>query len=113
MSKTKQSRFAVEPDEWAKHVAQQAAQVVKDDIAALGIEVAHIKGKLSDGLECRVRTIEKMQWWQLGIMVTLVGVLIGGLWFMARESSQRSERMMQALELHVKNMETIDGGKGK
>ena len=102
----KKPAFALTADEWAKHVAEQAAREVKQDVEELGKAVELIKGKLSNGLESRVRVIEKMQWWQIGIMVTLVGVLIGGLWYMARESAGRSERMMQTLEAHVSQSET-------
>lgn len=39
-------------------------------------EVAKIAGKLSNGLSSKVDLIWKLQWWQIGIMVTLIGAIL-------------------------------------
>ena len=63
--------------------------------------VACIEGKLTDGLESRVRMIERMQWWQIGIMVTLVGVFVGGLWILTQRIMDKNDELLKRLEAYT------------
>lgn len=38
--------------------------------------VRPMEAKFHNGFDVRIKNVEKMQWWQLGLMVTIVGMII-------------------------------------
>jgi len=74
---------------------------IKADVRTSGLEIAELKGKLGDGLQSRVRAIEKMQWWQIGILVALVGTFIFGLWYLVEKSTAATRELNLLLKQHI------------
>jgi hypothetical protein len=104
------SQVVMSVETWTQHVVDRAVSAVSkkisrvgDCIDNLGGRVAKLEGKLSNGFEARVKLIERMQWWQLSIMVLLVGILVGGLWYMAQASAARSRETQAMLLEHMRS----------
>lgn len=74
---------------------------IKADVRASALEIAEMKGKLGDGLQSRVRAIEKMQWWQIGILVALVGTFVCGLWYMVEKATIGTRDLNLLLKQHI------------
>jgi len=65
-----------------------------------GIQEGLIKltAKIENGLSSRVKLIERMQWWQLGIMVAIVTAVIGGLWLLYQAATNDQAKLVELLE---------------
>jgi len=86
----------MQTEEWVEQVVKRATdsvclkiqETICPRIESLEKSNAELHGKLNDGIEARVRNIERMQWWQIGIMVAIIGGLIGGTLALARENQK-------------------------
>ena len=73
----------------------------EEDIAELTTAIARFEGKLANGLSARVKLIERMQWWQFGVMVAIIGIVISGLVFLWRDGQDRTQQMLNKLDQHI------------
>lgn len=65
-----------------------------------GIEV-RLRGveiKTSNGFDARIKFIEKMQWWQLGVLVALVTSIMAALWYMHVTDKDEHQRVIDRIE---------------
>jgi hypothetical protein len=75
-------------------------------ITALRLEVMRLSTIVENGLSKRVEWIERMQWWQIGILVTLVGVVIGGLFILYQSGSSERLQVITELRHHIESTGT-------
>jgi hypothetical protein len=66
-----------------------------DAVRRLENKIAEIEGKIGNGLEARVRLIERMQWWQIGIMVAIIGALVGALWYLTTHTMDSNAEILR------------------
>jgi hypothetical protein len=85
----------------SKSLERWVREIVTEVTHPLEVGMAEMQGKLSNGLESRVRQIERMQWWQIGIMVAMIGALIGGMWMMLQRGSLTARENQQLLLQHI------------
>lgn len=68
---------------------------------SLAVQVARIEGKLDNGLSSRVRLIERMQWWQIGIMVAFFAFVLGAMVFLYQTGQSERAEVLRALTNHL------------
>jgi hypothetical protein len=88
----------------SKTLEKWVRQIVDEATSDIRISLAQVQGKLDNGLTTRVRLIEKMQWWQIGIMITMVGALLGGMWVMLQRGSETARENQRILLEHVQGV---------
>ncbi len=81
---------------------------MQHNTAELCERVAKIEGKLDNGITARIRFIERMQWWQIGIMVVIIGGLVAGMWTMLRQGSATARENQKLLLDHVRGVPYIE-----
>jgi len=69
-----------------------------EEIGGIHEGLMKLSAKIENGLSSRVRLIERMQWWQLGIMVAIVGAVIGGLWLLYQAAATDQAKLLEMLE---------------
>jgi hypothetical protein len=69
----------------------------------LSVRLARVEGKLDNGIGSRLKFVEKMQWWQIGILVVIIGGLVGGMWTMLRVGSATTRENQRLLLEHIRN----------
>ncbi len=85
----------------ARRTNSQRLDDLELEVHGQGKCLSRIEGELHDGLHSRVKLIERMQWWQIGIMVMLVGVLVAGLWVMLQRGSATARMNQKLLLDHI------------
>jgi hypothetical protein len=63
--------------------------------------VSRIEGKLDNGLDSRIKVIEKMQYWQLGVMVAIITGLLIGLWYLTTRTMEADAKLLQQVQIIV------------
>jgi len=63
--------------------------------------VSRIEGKLDNGFNSRIKVIEKMQYWQLGVMVAIITGLLVGLWFLTTRTMEADAKLLQQVQIIV------------
>jgi protein-S-isoprenylcysteine O-methyltransferase Ste14 len=71
------------------------------DMQELVKEFYVLKGTLENGLNARVKWIEQMQWWQIGIMLVFFGIILSGVFFMFQAGRAETRLVLDALKNHV------------
>ena len=61
-----------------------------------------VEQTLFNGYGARIKFIERMQWWQIGLLVALVGGFAVGLWTMYREDRQEYREVRSLLLEHTR-----------
>lgn len=90
-----------------RKTTSERLDILEKDMREVKICMAHIEGKLGNGLESRVRQIEKMQWWQIGILVAIIAGLVGGMWTMLRQGSVTTRENQRILREHIERTEPM------
>jgi hypothetical protein len=73
----------------------------EEEIGELTGSVARIEGKLDNGLSSRIKMIEKMQYWQLGVMVAIITGLLIGLWYLTTRTMEADAKLLQQVQIIV------------
>ena len=77
----------------------------EDDLKDLREGMIELKGKLTNGLSSRVKSIERMQWWQIGIMVGIIGMVLFGLWYFTTRTLDANAALLERVDSAVQAME--------
>ncbi len=73
---------------------------VEKKIADMHDELVEIKETLRNGFSTKMKFLERMQWWQLGVMVAIIAMLLGGLWYLyTTGEAQRIETIQYIRQL--------------
>ena len=67
----------------------------------LAVGLSRIEGKLDNGINARIAWLTRIQWWQLGVMVTIIGMVIFGMWFFTTRTLSANDNLLKEVRALV------------
>lgn len=83
-----------------------------NDLHNLALQFAYLKGQLENGLTARVRVIERMQWWQLGALVSIIVLVLVGMFAMFNSARSEKAAVLERLDRHLSQSAVNSGSAG-
>lgn len=78
----------------------------EEELKGLNDGMIDLKAKLGNGLNKRVERIEKLQYWQMGVMVGIIGIVIFGLWYFTTRTLDANSMLLD----EVRRMLAVGAG---
>ncbi len=78
----------------------------EEELNGLNDGMIDLKAKLGNGLNKRVERIEKLQYWQMGVMVGIIGIVIFGLWYFTTRTLDANSMLLD----EVRRMLAVGAG---
>jgi hypothetical protein len=71
------------------------------EISALTAGLARIEGKLDNGINAKIAWLSKFQWWQLSIMVAIIGSILYAMFYFTGKTMEANDRLLSEVRTLV------------